>query len=117
LDYTILKFQFSNRMKNAQNFPGAEIDSQHSLNFANIFTRLRKIVRFLKRKPRWDLQKLYAQQQKVQDVLKEILLAMECESGKVELPGKSIKKCVLVTMSDLFGKLTGKQESHGLHRE
>jgi hypothetical protein len=104
-------------MQNVQNFPEVEINSEHSLIFGNTVTRLKKIIRFVKRKPKWDLQKLYTQQPKVQDALEEALCAMECESGKVELPGSNIKKCVLVTTGDLFGKSTGEQKSHGLHKK
>jgi len=42
---------------------------------------------------------------------------VKCESGKVELPGNNIKKCILVTMSDLSGKSIGELKSHGLHRK
>jgi hypothetical protein len=46
--------------------PGADIDS---------LQRLKKIIRVQKRKPRWDLEKLYAQRQKVHDSLEEKLSA------------------------------------------
>jgi hypothetical protein len=51
------------------------------------------------------LEKLYAQRQEVHDSLEEKLGAINCESGKVELQWNNIKKCVLVTMSDLVGKV------------
>jgi hypothetical protein len=38
----------------------------------------------------------------VQDTLKEKLGAIECESGRAEVQWKSIKECVLNTISD-FG--------------
>jgi hypothetical protein len=62
-------------------------------------------MRFHKKKPRWDLEKLYAQQQEVHDSLEEKLCAIKCESGNVEVQWKNIKKCVLDTMSDLVGKV------------
>jgi hypothetical protein len=43
-----------------QKSPGAKIYSEHSLIVADTSTRLKKIVRFLERKPRWDLQKLHS---------------------------------------------------------
>jgi ribonuclease PH len=51
------------------------------------------------------LGKLYAQRQEVQDVLEEKLHTIECESGSVEVQWKNIKNCVLVTVSDLAGKV------------
>jgi hypothetical protein len=63
--------------------------------------RWKKIIRFQKQKPRWDLAKLYAQRQKVHDSLEEKLGAIKCESGNVEVHWNNIKKCVLDTMSDL----------------
>jgi hypothetical protein len=48
-------------VKDVQTLPGADIDSDHNLLVATICTRLKKIIRFHKRKPRWDLEKLYAQ--------------------------------------------------------
>jgi len=51
--------------------PGADIDSDHNLLVAKICTRLKKIIRFQKRRPQWDLEKLYAQRQRMQDNLEE----------------------------------------------
>jgi hypothetical protein len=48
-------------VKDVQTLPGADIDSDHNLLVAKICTRLKKIIRFQKRRPRWDLEKLYAQ--------------------------------------------------------
>ena len=64
-------------------------------------------MKFQKRKPRWNLEKLLVQQQKAQDALEEKLGAVKCESGSVEVQRKSIKKCVLdrLAMSDLVGKV------------
>ena len=69
-----------------------------------ICTRLKKIMKFRKGKPRWDLENLYAQRQEVQDALEKKLGALGCESGNVEGQWNNIKKCVLGTMSDLVGK-------------
>jgi hypothetical protein len=53
---------------------------------------LKKIIRFQKRKTRWNLEKLCAQRHKVQDTLKEKFSATECESGNVEMQWNKIKK-------------------------
>jgi carbohydrate-selective porin OprB len=45
----------------------------------------KSIVRFHKRKPEWDLEKLYAQQQVVHDRLEEKLGTIKCESGNLEV--------------------------------
>jgi len=44
-----------------QTLRGAVTDSDHNLLVAKICTRLKKILRFQKRRPHWDLEKLYAQ--------------------------------------------------------
>jgi hypothetical protein len=76
------------------------------LNFNNIIcTRLKKIIKFQKRRPHWDLEKLYAQRQRVQDTLEEKLGAIGCDSGNVEVQWNNIKECVLDTISDLVGKV------------
>jgi hypothetical protein len=92
-------------VKDVQTLPGADIDSDDNLLVAKICTRLKKIIRFQKRKPRWDLEKLYAQQQEVHDSLEEKLGAIKCESGNVEVQWNNIEKFVLDTMSDLVGKV------------
>ena len=66
---------------------------------------MKKIIRFQKSRPRWDLEKLYAQRQRVQDTLEEKLGAIECESGNAEVQWKNIKECVLHTISELIGKV------------
>ena len=66
---------------------------------------MKKIIRFQKRRPQWDLEKLYAQRQRVQDTLEEKLGAIGCESGNVEVQWNNIKECVLDTISDLVGKV------------
>jgi len=68
-----------------QTLPGAHIDSEHNLLVAKVRTRLKEIIRFQKSRPRWDLEKLYAQRQIVQDTLEEKLGAIKCESGNAEV--------------------------------
>jgi hypothetical protein len=105
LDYVLVKQRFTKRVKDVQTLPGADIDSDHNLLVAKICTRLNKLIRFQTRKPRWDLDKLYGQRQKVHDSLEEKLDAINCESGNVEVQWNNIKKCMLDTMSDLVGKV------------
>jgi hypothetical protein len=66
---------------------------------------LKKIIRFQKSRPRWDLEKLYAERQRVQNILEEKLGAIEGESGNAEVQWKNIKEWVLDTISDLVGKV------------
>jgi hypothetical protein len=66
---------------------------------------LKKIIRFLKCRPRWDLEKLYAQRQRVQKTLDEKLSATEFESGNAEVQWNNIKECMLDTIGDLVGKV------------
>jgi hypothetical protein len=82
-----------------------QVLTHHNLLVAKICTRLKKIMRFQKRRLKWDLEKLYAQQQRVQDYLKEKLRAIGCDSGNVEVRWNNIKECVLDTISDLVGKV------------
>jgi hypothetical protein len=100
-----VKQRFRNSVKDVQTLPGADIDSDHNLLAAKISTRLKKIIRFRMRKPRWDLEKLYAQRQNVQDSPEEKLDAIEYKSENVEVQWNNIKKCVLNTMSGLVGKV------------
>jgi hypothetical protein len=58
-------------MKDVQTMPGADINSDQNLLVVKICTTLKKIIRLQKRKPRWDLENLYAQRQKVQDTLEK----------------------------------------------
>jgi hypothetical protein len=92
-------------VKNVQTLPGADIDSDHNLLVAKICTRFKKIISFQKRRPQWDLEKLYTQRQRVQDTLEEKLCAIGCDSGNVEVSWNNIKECVLDTISDLAGKV------------
>jgi len=92
-------------VKDVQTLPGADIDSEHNLLVVKICTRLKKIIRFQKRRPQWDLEKLYTQKQTVQDILEGKLGATECDSGNVEVQWNNINECVLGTVSDLVGKV------------
>jgi hypothetical protein len=66
---------------------------------------MNKIIRFQNRRSQWDLEKLYAQGQRVQDTLEENLGAIGCDSGNVEVQWKIINERVLDTISDLVGKV------------
>jgi hypothetical protein len=92
-------------VKDVQTLPGADIDSDHNLLVAKICTRLKKNIRFQKRRPQWDLEKLYTQKLTVQDTLEGKLRAIECDSRNVEVQWNNIKECVLDTLSDLVGKV------------
>ena len=85
LDYILVKQQFRNSVKYVQTLPGADIDSDHDLLVAKVHIRLKKIIRFQKSRPRWDLEKLFAERQRVQNILEEKLGAIECESGNAEV--------------------------------
>jgi len=61
LDYILVKHRFRNSVKDVQTLLGADIDSDHNLLVARVCTRLKKIIRFQKRRPQWDLEKLYTQ--------------------------------------------------------
>jgi len=78
---------------------------------------LKKIIRFQKRRPQWDLEKLYAQGQRAQDTLEGKLGAIECDSGSVEVQWKIIKECVLDTISDLVGKVKKKARTTWIPQE
>ena len=84
---------------------GADTDTDRNLLVDKFRTRLKKIMRFQKGRPRWDLEKLYDHRQRVQDTLQEKTGAIECESVNVEEQWKNIKECVLDTVSDLVGKV------------
>jgi len=66
---------------------------------------LKIIIRFQNSRPRWDLEKLYDQRQRVQDTLEEKLGATECEIGNAAVQWNNIKECVLDTIGDLVGKV------------
>jgi hypothetical protein len=92
-------------VKDVQTQPGADIDPDHNLLIAKICTSLKKIIRFRNISQRWDLEKLYAQRQKVQCTLEQKLGATGCESGNVEVQWNNIKDCGLDNISDLVGKV------------
>jgi len=105
LDYILVKHRFRNSVKDGQTLSGADIDSDYNLLVAKVRTRLKKIIRFQKSRPGWDLVMLYAQRQRVQDTLEEKLGAIECESGNAEVQWKNIKQCVLDTNRNVVGKV------------
>ena len=72
-----MKHRFRNSVEDVQTLHGADIDSDHNLLVARVRTRLKKIIRLKKSRPRWDLEKIYAQRQSVQDTLEEKLGAIE----------------------------------------
>jgi hypothetical protein len=72
-------------VKVVQILPGADIDSDHNFVVAKVRTRFKKIIKFQKSRPRWDLDKLYGERQRVQTILEEKLGAIECESGNAEV--------------------------------
>jgi hypothetical protein len=100
-----------------QTLPGADIDSGHNLLVAKIHTSLKKIIRFHKSRPRWDLEKLHAQRQRVQDTLEEKLTAIECENGNAEVQWKNLKECLLDTISDLVGKVEKRARNPSITQE
>jgi len=104
LDYVLVKHRFRNSVKDVQTLPGADIDSDHNLLVAKICIRLKKIIRFQKRRPQWDLEKFNTQKQTLQDTLEGKLGVIKRDSGNVEVQWKNIKECVLDTLSDLVGE-------------
>jgi hypothetical protein len=83
----------------------ADIDSDHNLLVAKICTRLKKSVRFQKRTPQRDLEKLYTQKHTVHHTLEGKLGIIECESGNVEGQWNNTKECVLDILRYLVGKI------------
>ena len=63
------------------------------------------------------MEKLYAERKRVQNVLEEKLGAIECESGNAEVQWKNIKECVLVTISDLVGKVEKRARKSRITKE
>jgi len=104
-EHILVKHRFRNSVKDVQLLLGADNDSDHNLLVAKICTRLKKIICFQKRRPQWDLEKLYAQRQRVQDKLEEKLDAIGCDIGNVEVQWNNMKECVFDTTSDLVGKV------------
>ena len=87
LDYILVKHRFRNSVKDVQTLPGADIDSNYNLLVAKICTRLKKIIRFQKRRSQWDLEKLYTQKQTVQDSLEGKLGAIQLTVGMLKCSG------------------------------
>ena len=104
-DYILVKHRFRNNVKDVQTLPGPDIGSDHNLLVAKFRTRLKKIIRFQKSRHSWDLEKLYAPRQRVQDTLEGKLCAIECESGNTKVQWNNMKECMLDTISDLVGKV------------
>jgi hypothetical protein len=77
-------------VKDVETLPGADIDWDHNFLVAKICTRWKKIIRIQKRRPQWDLEKLYTQKQTMQNTLERKLGAIECDSGNVEVQWKNI---------------------------
>ena len=100
-----MNHRFRNSVKDVHTQPGADNDSDHNLLVTKVHTRLKKIIRFQNSRPRWDLEKLYAERQRVENILEEKLGANECESGNAEVQWINIKESVLDTFSDLVGKV------------
>jgi hypothetical protein len=75
--------------------PGVDNDSENNVLVVKIRTKLNKIVQFQKGKLGLYLEKLYAQQQTVQDTLEGKFSAMECE-----VQWNNIKKCYWITEVD-----------------
>jgi hypothetical protein len=61
LDYKLVKHHFRNSKMDAQAMHRANIYSASDMLVAKVCTRLKKIIKFQKGKPRWDLEKLHAQ--------------------------------------------------------
>jgi hypothetical protein len=72
-------------MKDAQTLPEADIDFDHNLLVAKICTRPKNIVKIQKGNPRWDLETLHVQRQRMQNNLEEKLVAIQSGSGNVEM--------------------------------
>ncbi|PNF32656.1 hypothetical protein B7P43_G15062, partial [Cryptotermes secundus] len=103
LHYILVKHRFRNSVKVVKILPGADIDPDHKLLVAKIRTRLKKIIKFQKQRPRWDFEKVYSQKQSVQETLEEKLGAIEGENEMLKRSG-TIKECMLHTICDLVGK-------------
>ena len=94
-----MKHRFRNSVKDVQTLPVADIDSDHNLLVAKVRTRLKKIIRFQNSRPRWDLEKLYAQRQSVQDTLEVKLSSIVCVSGSAEVSNTHSRKNTLSRQS------------------
>ena len=56
MDYILVKHRFINSVRAVQTLPGADIDSDLNLLVAKICIKLKKIIRFQKRRLQWDLE-------------------------------------------------------------
>jgi hypothetical protein len=74
-----------------QTMPGVDIDSDHSLLVANIFTRLKKIRKFRKEDSRWTPENLRTQPQKEHDILEVNLDTIECRRAVQQYQEKCAK--------------------------
>jgi len=63
------------------------------------------MLRFHQSRTQWDLQKLYVQRQRVQNILEEKIGAIGRDSGNVEMQWKNIKEYEIDTISDLDWKV------------
>jgi hypothetical protein len=101
-------------VKDVQKLPGADIDSDQKLLVSKFHTRLKKIIRFQISRPRRDLEKLYAERQRVQNILEEKLGAIECENGNDVVQWKNIKVIRLVKLRKYKSVLVGKVEKRAM---
>ena len=56
VDYILVKQRFRNSIRDVKTFPGADIDSDHTLLVAEVQTRLKAFKKAEKRKPKWNLE-------------------------------------------------------------
>ena len=87
VDYILVKYRFRNSVKDVQTLHGADIHPDHNLLVVKICTTLKKIIRFQKRRPQWDLEKLYAQRQRVQDTLEGKWVQLDVTVGMSKCSG------------------------------
>lgn len=83
-----MSHRFRNNLKDVRNLPRANINSDHNLLVWNNRNYLKIVINFQKVTPRFDLEKLYAERQKVQSALVGTFGAIEHESGNVEVQWK-----------------------------
>ena len=94
LSYILVKHRFRNSMKDVQTLPGADIDFDHNLLGAKICTRFKKIAMIQKGNPRWDLETLHVQRQRLQNNLEENSLQSNVKVGMWKCGGKYKECCV-----------------------
>jgi hypothetical protein len=76
-----------NSRKDIQTFPRAEIDSDHNLHVAEIFNRLRKIIRPQKIKPNGNWKSSTFKDRKCKILSKRNLVQLNVKVGKGTLAG------------------------------